>query len=115
MKLTSFKNEALGFNSFEGYTKGETWNGWSCPYFTFEQSKKVLEIYNQFCKIIQKDFLAYYDSEIDAFIFPSFEEIEVYSVLVEKGIKYYPIGSFAWIWEDMEDNSSKKLDLRQLS
>ncbi len=23
----------------EGFTAGETWNGWDCPYFTFEQAQ----------------------------------------------------------------------------
>jgi hypothetical protein len=109
MRLSGFKNEALGFQSFEGYTKGEIWNGWDCPYFTFEQAQKVLKAYNELRQIIGAISLAYYDSETDAFVFPDSEdEPETYKALNEQGQNYYPIGAFVWIWEEVNYNPRKK-------
>ena len=106
MKLSRFTNNALGFDSFEGFTKGENWNGWDCPYFTFEQTQKILKAYNELRQIIGENSKAYYKSEIDAFVFPvSEDETEVYEALVENGQKYYPVDSFVWIWEEIEGDS----------
>lgn len=98
MQITQFRNDVLGFDSFEGYTKGESWNGWDCPYFTFEQSQKVLQSYNQLRSILG-EIQAYYDVGTDAFIFPAEDEPEIYKAITEEGEKYYPIGGFVWIWE----------------
>lgn len=99
MRLTQFKNDALGYDSFDGYTKEESWNGWDCPYFTFEQAQKVLKAYNQLRSIIGEE-QAFYDSSADAFIFPADEEPEPYASVTEEGEKYYSIGGFVWIWEE---------------
>jgi hypothetical protein len=61
MRLANFKIESLGYETFEGFTKDEEWNGWGCPYFIFEQAEKILKISNQLRLIIgQKS--AYYES-----------------------------------------------------
>jgi hypothetical protein len=31
---------------FDGWTTGETWNGFACPFFTREQGLKVIEFFN---------------------------------------------------------------------
>ncbi len=71
MRLANFKIESLGYETFEGYTKDEDWNGWDCPYFTFEQAQKILKTYNMLRSIIRQKELAYYDSATDGFIFPA--------------------------------------------
>jgi hypothetical protein len=102
MWVSRFRNEALGFDSFEGYTKGETWNGWDCPYFTFEQAQKILNVFNEIHRIIGESRQAYYDSNNDFFAFPrDSDETEIYKPVVENKIKYYPIGAFNWIWEEI--------------
>lgn len=108
MQKTRFKNDALGFDSYEGFTKGETWNGWDCPYFTFEQAQKILKTYNQLRSIIEEA-QAFYDSSADAFIFPSEDDSEIYTGVIEEGEKYYSIGSFVWIWEEsrLSDSSAQ--------
>lgn len=68
MRRANFKIESLGYETFEGFTKDEDWNGWDCPYFTFNQAQKVLKQFNLFREIIgQKDF-AFYDKTADAFV-----------------------------------------------
>ena len=98
VQLTRFKNDALGFDSFEGYTKGENWNGWDCPYFTFEQAQRVLQTYNQL-RSITGEAQGYYDAGADAFIFPAEDEPEIYNAITSENEKYYPVGAFCWIWE----------------
>jgi hypothetical protein len=103
MEITRFKNDALGFEAFEGYTKGENWNGWDCPYFTFEQAQKILKIHNELKRITGEVAQAYYDFDNDFFAFPvADDETEIYKPIVENNKKYYPIGAFTWIWEEVE-------------
>ena len=102
MRLTNFKIESLGYEIFEGFTKDEDWNGWACPYFTFEQAQKVLKTYNMLRSVIGQKDSAYYDSAADVFIFPTSEdeESETFAAIIENGQKYYPVGAFCWIWEE---------------
>lgn len=104
MRLTNFKIESLGYENFEGFTKDEEWNGWACPYFTFDQAQKVLKNYNELCQIIGQKNLSYYDASTDAFVFPqgSEDKSEAFAAITEDDQKYYPVGAFCWIWE--EDN-----------
>ena len=109
MRLTNFKIESLGYETFEGFTKGEEWNGWDCPYFTFEQAQKVLKTYNELCRIIGQTNVASYDLSADAFVFPSDDgEKEIFSSVAEDGQKYYPIGAFCWIWEESGNEQLNK-------
>ncbi len=105
MRPAKFKIESLGYETFEGFTKDEEWNGWNCPYFSFEQAQKVLKNYNELRQIIGQKNLAYYNLNADAFVFPSDseDELETFAGINENGQKYYPVGAFCWIWE--EDNS----------
>jgi len=102
MRLAKFNLESLGYETFEGFTKDEYWNGWDCPYFTFEQASKVLNNYNELRRIVDSQNLARYDSEADAFVFPSDEENEpeTFSFIIENDQKYYPVGAFCRIWEE---------------
>lgn len=104
MRLTNFKIESLGYETFEGFTKDENWNGWDCPYFTFEQAQKVLKTYNMLRSLIGQKDLAYYHSAADVFVFPtSEEESETFAAIIENGQKYYPVGAFCWIWEEASE------------
>ena len=102
MRKTKFKIESLGYETFDGFTKDEEWNGWACPYFTFEQAQKVLKNYNELRKIIGQKNLAFYDSMAEAFVFPSDDqyESETFKAINESGEQYYPVGAFNWIWEE---------------
>lgn len=99
MRPTKFKIESLGYETYDGFTKGEFWNGWDCPYFTFEQAQKILKTFNQLRQIIGLRNLAYYDSSNDAFVFPADDEWEIFNADFENGQKFYPVGAYSWIWE----------------
>ena len=101
MRSARFKLESLGYEIFHGFTKDEDWNGWDCPYFTFEQAQKVLKNYNQLRRIIGRNDFAHYDSSTDAFIFPTdMGDAETFPAVTESDQKYYPVGAFSWIWEE---------------
>ncbi|MNB76602.1 hypothetical protein D3C75_232710 [compost metagenome] len=105
--------------SFEGYTSGETWNGWACPYFTKEAGIKLCEYTRS----------GRYDEVADWFVFaiegqedvvtdqvlldirnhPDVDLIEDYEVYKPEEInvngeslKVYGIGYGWWIWDEVE-------------
>ena len=98
MHLQKFTIDTLGERVFEGYTKDEHWNGWACPYFTFEQAQSIVTAHND------NGWPAHYDQVHDQFVFSmkhaGGEEDEVYSPVQEDGLKLYPIGTANWIWEE---------------
>jgi hypothetical protein len=83
---------------FEGYTKDEDWNGWACPYFTFDQVQHIVEVHKRHGR------WAGYDHDRDRYMFaPNYDndrEAEFYSVIEAEGLKLYPVGAFNWIWEE---------------
>lgn len=112
-------------NTFEGYTYGETWNGWACPYFTKDESDKVLKnmvddygsgfhIYDnenkRFIVGLSDEVTAlpeYLDKKIltlsDDEILSKYEDVEVYNEMQlnykNEVINVYPLGSGSWIWD----------------
>lgn len=102
MRPGALKIESLGYETFDGFTKNENWNGWACPYFTFDQAQKVMKQYNQLRGILGRQDFAFYDSVSDVFVFPTNDEDESESFFAinENNQKYYPVGAFCWIWEE---------------
>ncbi len=94
MRKLTFTIESYENQFFEGYTQDEDWNGWACPYFTFEESQKVVEAHR---KTGQE---ARFDKNSNTFYFNNQDEVEFYQHLEFEGIKLYPIGNSTWIWEE---------------
>jgi hypothetical protein len=98
LKSTKFTIETFGDRVFEGYTNGDDWNGWACPYFTFDQAQSIVSAYHD------HGWPAHYDKANDRFVFSMMhagaDEDEVYSPMEEDGLKLYPIGTANWIWEE---------------
>jgi len=100
MRGTKFSIDTLGSNEFEGYTQDEEWNGWACPYFTYEQAQRLVDAYRS-C-----GWEARYDDKQDQFVFAIADdpdEHDAYSAIYMEGLKLYPIGAFGWIWEEAID------------
>lgn len=104
----------------EGFTIGETWNGWDCPYFTFEQGQLVVEAINRAETQSTLDGLVgFYDETRDAFVFhyksqansqlPE-ENWDIFPPQLIEGKKLYPIGTGCWIWEQEEKWNSSELN-----
>lgn len=97
-----FTMDSLGEGvTLEGFSSGETWNGWDCPYFTFEQAQKVVEAFNASQQLEGNTVEARYDAGQDAFcfLFESSGESDDFPAVEIEGQKLYPIGAGCWIWE----------------
>lgn len=78
----------------KGWTRGETWNGWACPVFSFESAQHIAKRLN-----------GIYDAAKDHFVFPprgDSEESDVFgsaTIPIDgKQVKVYAIGAGCWIW-----------------
>lgn len=105
MRETKFSIDSLGDRSFDGYTQGETWNGWACPYFTFEQAQQLVRAYEE------NGLEARYNEVSDAFSFEldaggDLKEVDTFPAEEINGRKFYPIGAFCWIWEEAAEEFS---------
>jgi hypothetical protein len=96
MRKGNFKIDSLTDLVFSGFTFGEEWNGWACPYFPFEQVQKIVEAQN-----VSADIKARYDSSQDKFVFEFSDGTEEYNAEIFPEGKLYPIGNSAWIWEEV--------------
>lgn len=86
---------------YEGWTSGERWNGWACPYFSREVGLKIAADYTSSGPC----FLAEYDAEEDCFRFydPDHEEWEAFGAMEVGTRQVYPIGTHFWTWIKVEE------------
>jgi hypothetical protein len=101
MRPTKFAIDFLEGKTFDGYTREEDWNGFACPYFSFEQAQHLIDAWHS------RGWNAGYNKEADSFLFEiasgaGVTEDEIYSSLEIEGMKLYPIGAFNWIWDEVE-------------
>jgi hypothetical protein len=96
MRQARFVIDFLGDLEFEGYTRGEDWNGFACPYFSFDQAQKIVDAW------IKSGSNASYDSANDIFSFLMHNgETDSFSAIDYNGMKIYPIGNGCWIWSEV--------------
>lgn len=103
MREAKFSHESLGESEFGGYTRDEDYNGFACPYFTYDQAMLVLQAW------IEHGLAANYDENTDEFVFEVSEgeagdESQRFSAIYADGLKLYPIGVFEWKWEEIENS-----------
>lgn len=101
MRPTRFSIDTYGDRSFDGYTLDDEWNGWACPYFTFDQASRIVEAHRE------HGWEAHYDATKDEFVF-SFDhdgisDPDAFPAVSIRGNKLYPVGAFGWVWS--EDSS----------
>lgn len=102
MRQSTFMLDALGERAFEGFTVGDSWNGWATPLFTFEQAQRIVAAWQE------QGWEARYDEAKDAFVFSINQDFETgqsdkfeeFAPVERDGRKLYPVGAFAWTWED---------------
>lgn len=99
MKSSKFVIDTLPENSFEGFSRGDDWNGWACPYFSFEEAQKIVKAH--------APDTARYEENNDQFIFKVGDEEEFYPAVLEDGRKLYAIGNGSWIWEEAEQSQEQ--------
>ena len=104
MRKTKFAIDFFDGQMFEGYTQGENWNGFACPYFTYEQAQVLLNAWQA------KGWNARYDAKEDRFTFGvntggGEQEYDSFSAIELQGMKLYPVGAFYWIWEEAKNGN----------
>lgn len=103
MQTTKFQKatfilDAFEGEEFEGCTQGETWNGFACPYFPFENAQRLMSV------LSSDGQTAFYDEKADVFVCAEEDEDEEdayrYGAISVEGLgKLYPIGARVWTWE----------------
>jgi hypothetical protein len=98
-----------GERYFDGYTFGDLWNGWACPYFTKETGIAIAEHYEKKWGLK----LAYHeanDEMIEGFTHTDDDGYEdefsaVRAIYNGKELTLFGIGAFGWVWWDMKWNT----------
>lgn len=101
-------------HEFEGYSADERWNGWACPYFTFDQAMRVVQQHNALYRQSQEHREdrrfphlggeAWYDEQADEFCFPADGgELYRFGSAWRDGLKLYAIGTYEWTWSQKGD------------
>ena len=87
--------------AFEAFSKGDDWNGWACPWFTYPEALRFVDAWNAPVEDCGRG-PARYDSECDLFEFTIEGETDRFEPEVIDGVKLYPIGAYGWCWEECE-------------
>lgn len=99
LREANFQIDTYGAETFAGFTAGETWNGFACPYFTLEQAQHIVRAHQNL------GLAAGYDRERDEFFFTlehgAEEGSELYGPVSTGGLTVYPIGAGSWIWDEV--------------
>jgi hypothetical protein len=106
LKESVFYLDIMEKKKYNGYTTGETWNGWACPYFKFEEAEKIAEDQDLLNQISSGDARheAKYVEDEDQFSFyePYNDEWYDFKAVEINGEKLYPIGTRYWTWSEVE-------------
>lgn len=88
---------------FHGYSDGDTWNGFACPYFDYNEAVRVLNTlgnkweYNEEQKVFTVFDLDDDEGESDPV---EYEMVELFIDGICK--EAYGIGAYFWIWDLVE-------------
>jgi len=98
---------------YEGYTRGDDWNGWATPVFEKVEAEHIAR---DFAALESRwgEFVGRYDEERDAFIFidPGADGEEVYGAeaIIVDGLKrkVYAVGIYYWTWMEVVDSRANQ-------
>lgn len=101
MQAARFTIETYVEQFFDGFSRGEDWNGWARPYFTFEQAQQIIEAHRS------RGWKAWYDEKEDSFAFDfshdGLDEVDVFPPVELDSRKLYPVGAGCWVWEEVTE------------
>lgn len=107
LRAATFRlDDVLGDQSFPGWTLGETWNGWACPYFSLEVAAQIAE---QLCAsgteetwTLDEESGTLYSFEPDA-AGPDAEggDVSIWEPTTLHGERVIALGSGLWIWSEV--------------
>lgn len=111
LKKTIFNIDGMPY--FIGYTAGQHWNGWACPFFTKEVCQAICDYIMSDGTYEQK---AFYDEKKDTFFVCTPDNVEDDSPdgvqeqadgadrETEDGtLHLYAFGAYNWIWDDLDE------------
>jgi hypothetical protein len=87
--------------TFSGYTKGDTWNGWACPYFEKDVAEQIAKHHGEIHRYDDEEgYWAEYDAERDVFAFhdTQYEEPREFGAVEIDDKNLYPVGAYCWTW-----------------
>lgn len=96
-----FASDMLEGVRFAGYADGETWNGWACPFFSYNTACDILSASEHY------GYAWRFDSQSDTFIVSHQEDPADFAPEQFKGIEatvegqaltVYAIGAYSWCW-----------------
>lgn len=108
MEKTVFTIDNIN-DAYIGFTRGNNWNGWACPYFSYDEGIRVMQGFNECAENPM-----HYDEATDSFRVNDEEgwECECYKgidITTPEGIKHlYPIGNSCWVWDQEYTNEIAK-------
>lgn len=102
VKISVSLEEAI----YHGYTFGETWNGFECPYFEKAEADRMVADFR--IAGWPEQSIGRYNAVTDAYEFTSDGETDTYEaeiIQTEDGEKkVYPLGAYCWVWQRVEHN-----------
>lgn len=102
-RFTTDAQEAAGMAPFEGFTKGETWNGWDVPYFTARVAGQIIRqcADARLARFRVSDGLILVSNYIGNGLWD--EEVECPGVPGPGGEgQLFSVGGGDWIWEEVD-------------
>ena len=100
--------EIDGMYMAKGYTLGDTWNGFECPFFTKEVAEEILQETID-TDLTQEYFVNFeYDKENEQFILKETDDKLLFPARKFKTgdgseIKLYAIGAYMWCWSKSKE------------
>ncbi len=92
----------------EGITFGQRWNGFYCPYFTYENALKILAKQEIKEDVLEMGSYFYEMSEDKKSILEITEDgISVHSARLIDNQLFFPIGFCNWVWEEIIFDENK--------
>lgn len=95
MKRATF---TLGDDEFSGWSGGQLWNGWECPFFETESALAIVAMLNRWypesARMESGSIVVELDGERDEFTSQTIETPEGFKTA-------YAIGSGAWCWQSV--------------
>lgn len=88
--------------TYNGFTRGERWNGWAVPYFPLDEARRIADDYASEPPGVDGQNLAEYDADRDLVRLydPSNKEWDEYGSETLEGRELYGIGACYWTWEE---------------
>lgn len=94
---------------FPGFTAGDRWNGWACPFFTRDVADRIAVAFvNQFAEEDRAGVTATYTPVTDTYRLRCEEngpeDTQGQDICVNGGVVHvYAIGAFCWCWNTTSD------------